>query len=141
MSQPNPTQYYFKKFSPKVKVFTAQGAPIEMEVIDNVGYFVTTDQKLAGGIMKMISDHRGGFEQITLTEFEAARKKKQTSRPLNTRYIEMRQTSGNVTVHIPDQGRHPQVAATPVAVTEPAKPAAAPQNVSPPISPRMGRRL
>lgn len=144
MSNQTPTKYYFKKYSPKVKIFTPQGAPIQMEIIDNIGYFFTEDQSLAGGIQKMISQQRGGMEEITEQQYNDRAKKNSNWRPSNSRYIETRQTSGKITD--PRILAQQRAAVMPVAATEivhhpkePVKPQY-PQ-VSPPISPRVGRKI
>lgn len=67
----------FKKTQPKLKITLQNGARLEFENIDNVvGIFGTEDPGLLAQIDLMISQGRGGIDEIGYPEWQALKEKK-----------------------------------------------------------------
>lgn len=145
-TEANPTKY-FRKHSPKIKVFQQDGKPVPVEIFGNIGYVITTDPMLIWGINKMISEHRGGFEEISKDEYDLrVTKKNLNERPFGQRFIETRQTSGRITDprHLAEAAARAAVVTSPVYTRPTPTPApAVAVPVAPPApnipSPRVGK--
>lgn len=126
----------FKKSAPNNPVSLSTGKAMRFEDFgNNTGYLVTDDPVIISEFNRCISEGRGGLSVVSMEEYQAAVKKKQTSPVSRASSFREVQTAGLVTIVLPPTA---PAAAAPAEVPvelldKPVVPAKAPE-------PKIGKR-
>lgn len=70
---------FFKKPQPRVKLCLADGSQLQFENVDNTtGIFASDNANILSGIDRMMSEGRGGIDEITGEDFRLLTEKKKS---------------------------------------------------------------